>query len=45
MKKLLALLAVAALGIAIVGCGSGDTSSDKAVSSGIKDKTPKSDDE
>lgn len=45
MKTLLALLAVAALGIAIVGCGSKDTSSDTTVKTGIKDKTPKSDDE
>ena len=48
MKKLLALFAVAALGFAVVGCGSKDTSSDTAATaggSGIKDKTPKTDDE
>ena len=48
MKKLIVLFAVAALGFSIVGCGSKDTSSDTAAtagSSGIKDKTPKTDDE
>jgi len=49
MKKLLALFAVAALGFAIVGCGSKDTSSSDTAAtaggSGIKDKTPKMGDE
>ena len=48
MKKLIALLAVAALGFSIVGCGSKDTSSDNAATaggSGIRDKTPKTEEE
>ena len=46
MKKLLALLFVASLGLAVVGCGSSSTTEDAAApASKIKDKTPKTADE
>lgn len=43
MKKLLALIFVASLGLAVVGCkgSSDDSSTDSAPKTGIKDKTPK----
>ena len=45
MKKLLALLFVASLGLAVVGCGSKAADDAAAPASGIKDKTPKTADE
>ncbi len=45
MKKLIALLLVASFGVALIGCSKASDDSSAAPASGIKDKTPKSDDE
>lgn len=45
MKKFIALLFVASLGLAVVGCGSGAAADESAApaTSKIKDKTPAAD--
>jgi hypothetical protein len=45
MKKLIALLILASFGVAVVGCGKKPVDANGAPVSGIKDKTPKTDEE
>ncbi len=45
MKKLIALLFIASFGMALVGCGKKTDDGSGAPTSGVKDKTPKADEE
>lgn len=46
MKKLIAVLFIASFGMALIGCGSKEEGgSSAAPESGVKDKTPKADEE